>query len=104
MKACRLIIPCSTNPYNIKMISDLSTQVNIGKETEARLLEVGIDNFKSLKTIGSEQAFLRLKTIDPGACLNLLYALEGAVEGVRSKDLPHERKQALQQFYKRVKK
>lgn len=86
------------------MVSDLSAHVNIGKETESRLREVGIENFKCLERIGSEQAFLRLQTIDPGACLNLLYALEGAIQGVRSKDLSHEKKQALQQFYKRVKK
>lgn len=86
------------------MTSDLSQHLNIGTETEARLKEVDIDSFQKLKTIGSEQAFLRLQTIDPGACLNLLYALEGAVQGMRSKDLSHEKKQALQQFYRRAKK
>lgn len=86
------------------MNSDLSTHVNIGKDTEAKLTQVGIDSFDKLQAIGSEGAFLRLQAIDPGACLHLLYALDGAVSGVRKKDLPHERKQALLQFYKRVKK
>jgi DNA transformation protein and related proteins len=86
------------------MTSDLSTCVNIGKDTEAKLMEAGIDSFQQLQAIGSEGAFLRLQAYDPGACLHLLYALDGAVSGVRKKDLPPERKQALLQFYKSVKK
>ena len=86
------------------MTSDLSHCINIGKETEAKLAEVGIHSFDQLEAIGSEGAFLRLQAIDPGACLHLLYALEGAVEGVPKKELTPEKKQALQQFYKRVKK
>lgn len=93
-----------SNRKSITMTSDLSTHVNIGKDTESKLVEAGIDSFKKLETIGSEGAFLRLQVIDPGACLNLLYALEGAVEGVRSNKLTAEKKQALQEFYKRVKK
>lgn len=86
------------------MTSDLSHCINIGKETEAKLAEVGIHSFDQLEAIGSEGAFLRLQAFDPGACLHLLYALDGAVSGVRKKDLSSERKQALLQFYKRVKK
>jgi DNA transformation protein len=86
------------------MDTDLSTHVNIGKDTEAKLLEAGICSFKELEAIGSEQAFLRLQAFDPGACLHLLYALDGAVQGIKKKDLPHGRKQALQLFYKQVKK
>lgn len=85
------------------MTSDLSTHVNIGNDTEAKLVEAGIHSFAELKAIGSEKAFLRLQAFDPGACLHLLYALDGAVSGVKKQDLPPERKQALLQFYKRVK-
>jgi DNA transformation protein len=86
------------------MTSDLSTHANIGKDTEAKLVEAGISSFKELKALGSEAAFLRLQAFDPGACLHLLYALDGAVNGVRKKDLSPERKQALHQFYKSAKK
>lgn len=86
------------------MTTDLSAHVNIGKDTESKLIAAGIDSFTKLKTIGSEGAFLRLQALDPGACLNLLYALEGAVEGVRSHMLTAEKKQVLQEFYKRGKK
>jgi len=86
------------------MESDLSNQINIGKDTEAKLIQVGIDSYEKLVTIGSEGAFIRLQTIDPGACLSLLYGLEGAIEGVKWNKLSSDKKQALQQFYKMTKK
>jgi len=86
------------------MESDLSKQINIGKDTEAKLIQVGIDSYEKLVTIGSEGAFIRLQTIDSGACLSLLYGLEGAIEGVKWNKLSADKKQALQQFYKMTKK
>ena len=78
----------------------LSGRINIGQDTETKLIEAGIDSFAKLEKLGSRQAFLRLQTIDPGACLNLLYALEGAIEGMRWHDLSREKKQELMQFHK----
>lgn len=86
------------------MSSDLIQQINIGKDTEAKLMQVGIDSYQKLVSIGSEGAFIRLQTIDPGACLSLLYGLEGAIEGIKWNELPLDKKQALQQFYKMAKK
>ena len=85
------------------MASDLLNIINIGKDTESKLIQVGIDSFEKLTSIGSEQAFIRLQTIDPGACLSLLYGLEGAIEGTKWNKLSIEKKQVLQQFYKMVK-
>ena len=86
------------------MPSDLSNHLNIGKDTETKLIQAGIDSFDKLVSIGSEGAFIRLQTIDPGACLCLLYGLDGAIKGIKWNKLPSERKQALQQFYKMTKK
>ena len=86
------------------MKSDLSQQINIGKDAEEKLIKVGITSFEELKAIGAEQAFLRLQTLDPGACLSLLSALEGAIQGVRWHNLPKDRKEELQQFIKMAKK
>jgi DNA transformation protein len=80
--------------------STLSGRINIGEETEAKLSEAGIDSFEKLEKLGSRQAFLRLQAFDPEACLNLLYALEGAIEGIRWHDLSREKKQELLQFHK----
>jgi DNA transformation protein and related proteins len=86
------------------MKSDLSKHTNIGKDTETKLIQVGINSFEKLKSIGSEQAFIRLQTIDPGACLCLLYGLDGSLDDTKWSKLSPERKEALQQFYKIVKK
>jgi DNA transformation protein len=85
-------------------MTDLKGIKNIGKDTEAKLKLVGIDSFEKFKSIGSEGAFIRLQTLDPGACLSLLYGLDGAISNTKWNELPLERKQALQEFYKMVKK
>ncbi|ADQ79530.1 TfoX domain-containing protein [Paludibacter propionicigenes WB4] len=86
------------------MKTDLSLQPNIGKDTEAKLLEVGILNYAELQTVGTEQAFLRLQTLDPGACIHLLYGLEGAIEGIQSTKLSAEKKQQLREFHRMANK
>ena len=91
------------NQINKKMSGDLSNVINIGKDTKTKLEQVGIDSFEKLKSIGYEQAFLRLQSIDPGACLNLLYSLEGAIEGIKWHNLSVEKKQELLQFFKMAK-
>jgi len=87
-----------------KIKSTLTGRINIGKDTEAKLIRAGIDSFEKLKEMGSEQAFLRLQAFDPGACLNLLYGLEGAIEGVKWNELPVEKKQYLLVFHKQSQK
>jgi DNA transformation protein len=86
------------------MKSDLINQINIGKDTEGKLIQVGIDSFAKLQSVGSEQAFLRLQTLDPGACLDLLYGLEGAIEGIKWNKLSPDKKRALLQFHKMAQK
>jgi len=86
------------------MESDLSKHPNIGKDTEAKLIQVGIQTYAELQAVGTEQAFLRLQTLDPGACLQLLYGLEGAIEGIPSVKLPAVKKQELREFHRMVKK
>ena len=56
----------------IIMTSDLSKQPNIGKDTESKLILVDISSFAEIKAAGTEHAFLRLQTLDPEACIQLL--------------------------------
>ncbi|MFA5046634.1 MAG: TfoX/Sxy family protein [Paludibacter sp.] len=85
------------------MTTDLSKQPNIGKDTETKLIQVGINSYAELKAVGTEQAFLRLQTLDPGACIQLLYGLEGAIEGIPATRLPAEKKQELREFHRMAK-
>jgi len=84
--------------------SDLSKRINIGKDTEKKLKRVGINSFKELKTVGSKEAFLRLRKIDNVACLSLLCGLEGAILRKPWHDLPLETKRELKAFHDSVKK
>ena len=86
------------------MNSDLSKQPNIGKDTESKLIQVGITSFAELQAAGTEQAFIRLQALDPGACIQLLYGLEGAIEGIQATKLSTEKKQELQLFHRMAKK
>ena len=73
----------------------LSELPNIGKELEKKLNSVGIQTPDELIEIGSVQALRRISvTLDTG-CLNMLYALEGAIVGIRWHYLPAEVKQKL---------
>lgn len=81
------------------MAGNLANVVNIGSYTEEKLIQVGIDSIEKLIASGSEKAFLKIKTIDPGACLSLLYGLEGAILGVKWHEIPADRKQELKQFF-----
>lgn len=77
--------------------------INIGRVTAAKLEEAGIDSIEKLRITGSTQAFLRLQALDPGACLCLLYGLEGAIEGVKWNQLPAGKKHELKEFFQRHK-
>jgi DNA transformation protein len=87
----------------MKQHNDLTSLPNIGKVVAARLREVGIETPEDLKAIGSENAFIRLKTVDESACINELLGLEGAIQGVRDHDLDESRKYELKVFYKMTK-
>jgi DNA transformation protein len=81
----------------------LSKLPNIGNKLEDQLIEVGIETVDQLKQIGSKQAWLNIKAIDPSACINLLCALEGAIQGVRWHYLSDEVKDELKELYNAVK-
>ena len=80
-------------------MGELSTLPNIGKTVQQQLNEVGIETIEQLNEVGSKQAWLRIKSIDDSACINRLYALEGAIQGIRWHNLPQEVKDELKEFY-----
>jgi DNA transformation protein and related proteins len=82
-------------------MNPISSLPNIGKELERQLNKVGIQSAEELKIVGSENAFIRLKTIDPGACINSLYAIEGAIQSIRWHNLDSDRKRELLDFFRK---
>lgn len=77
---------------------------NIGKVLAQRLEQIGIHTEEELQTLGAEQVFLQIKTIDEGACLSQLCAIEGAIQGIRWHNLDKLRKYELNEFYKMTQK
>ena len=84
-------------------MGELCKLPNIGDKLEAQLNEVGIKTVEQLKESGSRQAWLNIKSIDNSACINRLYALEGAIQGIRWHNLSDEVKKELKEFYNKVK-
>jgi DNA transformation protein len=73
---------------------------NIGKVVAEKLIQAGITSPHELLAIGSEQAFIRIQTIDETACFSMLQGLEGAIQGIRWHNLPAERKAELKEFFR----
>ena len=77
----------------------LSELPNIGKEVEKQLNQVGIKTLEQLKEIGSKEAWLKIKKIDDSACINRLYAIEGAILNIKKTELSKDKKEELKEFY-----
>lgn len=84
-------------------MSNLTTMPNIAKTLESKLETIGITSSEELKAVGSKEAFLRLKNEDDSVCINMLYALEGAIQGIRWHNLEDGMKKDLKEFYNGLK-
>lgn len=79
----------------------LSSMPNIGKVTERQLIEAGIEMPEQLKELGAKEALLRIRLkSDPGACVRVLYSLQGAIDGVKDSELSAETKKNLLAFFR----
>lgn len=62
----------------------LEALTNLGKISARQLAEIGIASEEDLRKTGAVAAYLRLKAhFGRGVSLNYLYALDGALKGVR---------------------
>lgn len=81
------------------MNGSLSELPNIGAVLAELLERVGVETPEDLRELGSRGAWLRIRAVDPSACLHKLQALEGAVRGVRKNELPGAVKADLRAFF-----
>lgn len=78
---------------------------NIGKTLAQKLRQVEVNSAEDLMALGSENAIIKIASIDnEGACINMLYALEGAIQNIRWHSLSKQRKLELKTFYQSLKK
>ncbi|MCL2466230.1 MAG: TfoX/Sxy family protein [Micrococcales bacterium] len=82
-------------------MSDLLDLPEIGPVAAANLAAVGIEDAETLREVGAQEAFVRIRTeVDPGACLQMLTGLECAVRGVRASMLPPADKAELREWFR----
>jgi len=76
-------------------MADLTQLPNIGKTLAAELENIGVTTREELTEIGSVETARRVAKNRSGACYNLLFALEGAIRGVRWHSLPKPDRETL---------
>lgn len=73
---------------------------NIGKQLASELNLAGIHSDSLLKEMGTETVLVKLATVAPGSmCINKVYAIEGAIQGIRWHHLDANRKAQLKDFF-----
>lgn len=90
----------------MQVMSDLKSLPNIGPVL-ARLLErAEIHTAEELRRLGAEAVFTRLKILETeegDSCIHKLYALEGAIQGIRWNEVSSERRHELLEFFRHLK-
>ncbi|MDR2899839.1 MAG: TfoX/Sxy family protein [Clostridiales bacterium] len=81
-------------------MSELTSLPNVGKVLAQNLNAVGISTAEELRKVGTKEAFMRIRTVDPGACVQMLYGLHGAVTGIKDRELTKETKDELKEFFR----
>ena len=76
----------------------LSDLPNIGRELEQQLTAAGIDSPEKLRELGAVESCKMLKLSGP-VCYNKLYALEGAILGLRWHNLPKEHMEKVKENF-----
>jgi DNA transformation protein len=79
------------------------SELIMSKRLINKLEKCEIHSLEELRNIGSRTAFSKLLLVDRSASLNTLYALEGAIRGVRWHQLNDQVKNDLKLFYKSIK-
>jgi DNA transformation protein len=76
-------------------LSDLTELPNVGKTLAQKLQRIGVSNCDQLAALGSVEAIIRIGHATESRCYNTLYALEGAIQGVRWHSFPGKARQEL---------
>ena len=80
-------------------MDNLTQLPNIGPVLAERLNQIGITTFEALEEIGSVEAVVRMEVAEETACYNMLFALEGAIRGIRWHAIPKTDRENLKALY-----
>ena len=78
----------------------LTSLPNIGEVLAEKLAVAGVTDYDDLVSIGSVEAMLKIRDgLDPGACYNMLYAIEGAIRGIRWHNISKDERDRLKREF-----
>jgi DNA transformation protein len=83
-------------------MEDLTALPNIGETVAAALRKAGVESYGDLADMGAVEAALRVARGGRKDCYNLLFALEGAIRGVRWHSIPKQDRARLKQEFERA--
>ena len=83
-------------------MEDLTRHPNIGQVLAAKLRSAGITTLDELSEMGSIDAMLQMGETNLSASANMLFALEGAIRGVRWHEIPKIERAKLWQDFKQA--
>lgn len=84
-------------------MNELQKLPNVGQVLADHLVRIGINTPEQLRTKTAEEVFLAIRhQCDAGACLHMLYGIEGAIQGIPKAHLTYQRKQALRLFFNQL--
>ncbi|WP_318376020.1 TfoX/Sxy family DNA transformation protein [Enterobacter sp.] len=72
---------------------------NLNFQLEMLLWEAGVTDVLTLKKLGAKACWVRLRTLNTHLGVNVLLALEGAIEGMHKAALPAQQRQALTTWF-----
>ncbi len=76
-------------------MEDLTKLKNIGPTLAQKLQGIGVESLEDLKKLGSIEVVLQIRVKDLSACYNMLYAIEGAIQGIRWHNIPPDERAQL---------
>ncbi|NIM95139.1 MAG: competence protein TfoX [Anaerolineales bacterium] len=80
-------------------MDDLTKLPNIGEVLAEKLSGIGVTNYEELAAVGSVEAVNRIGQTDISACYNMLYAIEGAIRGIRWHAIPKDERDTLRRRF-----
>ena len=83
------------NPSKSDPDAELAELPNLGPKSQQMLTASGIRSIAQLRRLGAVAAYHRVKGREPNASLNLLWALEGALTGLRWQDVARDHRTSL---------
>ena len=75
---------------------------NIGPVLARELQNVGIHTLADLQAVGSAHALYKIRGISGQGCMNMLYALEGAIQQIRWHFLEDFQKEHARKAFERL--